>query len=184
MVPTISPGLSAGSGSDEHLGPELAALERGERAELERVDAVVDRVQRGVDQRDRQRAAAARVAVGGDVDDPERGAEHGRDQQREPERAQGGEHGGDHHAPAAGDGDGAGLGRRGEDGPGQRADQPPQQRVAEGLADVGVDVAGQQRGDDHQEREEEGAAGGDAEPQPEARALEARRAARGRGRAR
>ena len=53
----------------QHLGLERAALERGERAELERVDAVVDRVQPRVDERDRQRAAAAAAAVGGDLDD-------------------------------------------------------------------------------------------------------------------
>ena len=56
----------------------------------------------------------------------------------------------------------------------QRADQPPEEGVGEGLADVGVDVAGQQRGDDHQQREQERAAGGHAEPETEARALDAR----------
>ena len=106
--------LVGGEGEGERLGLERAALEGGERAELERVHPVVDREQRAVDERDRQRAAAAAAAVGGDVDDPDRRAERGGDEQGEPERLERGQGRRGEAAPARGDAVGGALGRGGE----------------------------------------------------------------------
>ena len=96
----------------------------------------------------------------------------GGDEQREPERAQGGEGGAGERAAAGGNLVALDGRRGGEHGAGERADQRPQQPVAERLADRGVDVAGQQRRDDHEEREQQRADARYAEPQAEARALE------------